>query len=241
MARHLILVLEGPLAAFGAEMVDARGPVRDWPGASLITGLLANALGWRRGERARHARLQERIDLAVRIDREAPRLTDFQTAQLGHSDEGWTTRGVPEGRAGGAGTYDSPHIRERDYLADVLLTVALALREENEVPTLDDLASALDRPARPLFLGRKPCLPSRPLFGGVIEAADPLAAVRDAAPPDAPDLAADPRLVVRERPGLPEAWPRLHVTDQRNWITGVHAGESIYRAGPASRLPEVTP
>jgi hypothetical protein len=40
MARHLILTLKGPLAAYGAEMVDARGPVRDWPGASLLTGLL---------------------------------------------------------------------------------------------------------------------------------------------------------------------------------------------------------
>jgi CRISPR system Cascade subunit CasD len=46
MARHLILILEGPLAAYGAEMVDARGPVRDWPGASLLSGLLANALGF---------------------------------------------------------------------------------------------------------------------------------------------------------------------------------------------------
>lgn len=239
MARHLILVLEGPLAAFGAEMVDARGPVRDWPGASLVTGLLANALGWRRGERERHARLQARLDLAVRIDRGGTRLRDFQTAQLGHGDEGWTTRGVPEGRAGGAGTYDSPHIRERDYFADVLVTVAVALREAAEAPTLDDLASALDRPARPLFLGRKPCLPSRPLFGGIIEAADALTAVRRADRPD--DAVTDPRLVVRERPGLPEAWERLFVTDQRNWITGVHAGESVYRAGPASRLPEATP
>jgi CRISPR system Cascade subunit CasD len=239
MARHLILVLEGPLAAFGAEMVDARGPVREWPGASLITGLLANALGWQRSERVRHARLQERLDLAVRIDREGTRLRDFQTAQLGHGDEGWTTRGVPEGRAGGAGTYDSPHIRDRDYFADVLVTVAVALREAAEAPTLDDLADALDHPARPLFLGRKPCLPSRPLFGGIIEAADALTAVRCAGRPD--DAVADPRLVVRERPGLPEAWERLHVTDQRNWITGVHAGESIYRLGPASRLPEVTP
>ena len=240
MDRHLILVLEGPLAAFGAELVDARGPVRDWPGVSLLTGLLANALGWQRGERDRHARLQQRLDFAVRIEREAPRLRDFQTAQLGHDDQGWTTRGVPEGRAGGINTYASTHIRERDYLADVLLTIAVTLKEPAEAPTLDELAAALDRPARPLFLGRKPCLPSRPLLAGVVAASDPLAALCAADRPQQHDLAADPRLVLRERPGLPESWQRLHVPDARNWIAGVHAGESIYRCGPASRLPEVS-
>src|SRR5262245_26198470 len=162
MARHLMMILEGPLSAFGAEMVDARGPVRDWPGASLLTGLLANALGYARGERDAHARLQERLDFAVRIDREGTRLRDFQTVRLAKSDRGWTTRGAPEGREGGAGTYESPHIRERDYVADTLVTVALALRNPTEPPSLDELAAALTEPARPLFLGRKPCLPSRP-------------------------------------------------------------------------------
>ena len=238
MARHLMLILEGPLAAYGAEMVDARGPVRDWPGASLLTGLLGNALGFTRGQREALARLQTRLDFAVRIDREGVRLRDFQTAQLGYSDQGWTTRGVPEGRAGGMATYESPHIRERDYFVDLLLSVAIALREADEPPTLDDLATALVEPARPLFLGRKPCLPSRPILGGYIDAADPLAAVLAAERPEG-SFGDDPRIVVRERPGLPEAWERLFVTDERNWISGVHAGERIFRQGSASRLAPV--
>jgi CRISPR system Cascade subunit CasD len=127
-----MLALEGPLAAYGAEMVDARGPVRDWPGASLLTGLLANALGYTRGDRQAHARLQERLRFAVRIDRGGTRLRDFQTAQLAKNDRGWTTRGEPEGRDGN--TYDTPHIRERDYFADLALTVALALDPSEETP-----------------------------------------------------------------------------------------------------------
>ncbi len=235
MARHLILTLEGPLSAFGAEMVDARGPVRDWPGASLLTGLLANALGLTRGQRDAHARLQERLDFAIRIEREGTRLRDFQTAQLGQSDQGWTTRGAPEGRAGGAGTYKSPHIRERDYLADALVTVALVLQPAAEPPSLDELAAALTEPARPLFLGRKPCLPSRPIFGGFIAADDTLAAVRLAERPDG-WASPDPYLVAPERPGLPTAWERVFVTDERNWISGAHGGERIFRRGLASRL-----
>jgi CRISPR system Cascade subunit CasD len=235
MARHLILILEAPLAAYGAEMVDARGPVRDWPGASLLTGLLANALGFTRGQREAHASLQTRLEFAVRIDRRGVRLRDFQTVQLAHSDQGWTTRGMPEGRTGGAATYESPHIRERDYFADLLLSVAIALRGVADPPTLGDLAAALAEPARPLFLGRKTCLPSRPIVGGFVDAADPLAAVLAAERPEGSE-GDDPGIVVHERPGLPESWERLFVTDERNWISGVHAGERIFRRGPASRL-----
>jgi CRISPR system Cascade subunit CasD len=235
MARHLILILEGALSAYGGEMVDARGPVRDWPGASLLTGLFANALGYNRAQRAAHARLQARIDFAVRIDRPGERMQDYQTAQLAHSDQGWTTRGTPEGREGGASTYKSPHIRWRDYFADSRTIVALALRDAAEVPTLDDLAAALSEPARPLFLGRKPCLPTRPILEKVVEAADPLDAITMMDPLESES---DPVIVVRDRPGLPAAWERLFVTDERDWVSGVHAGERIFRRGRASRLAQ---
>src|SRR6516225_1263812 len=100
--RVMLARLEAPLMAFAREMVDATGPTRDDPDASLFTGLLANALGYARSEYARHQALQDRLRLASRIDREGHPLIDFQTAQLGKNDRGWTTRGVPEGREGGA-------------------------------------------------------------------------------------------------------------------------------------------
>jgi CRISPR system Cascade subunit CasD len=234
MPKHLILVLEGPLAAYGSEMVDARGPVRDWPGASLLTGLIANALGLTRSMGAELAALQARLDFAVRIDRRGTSLRDFQTAQLEKSDTGWTTRGSLEGRAGSEGTYRSPHIRERDYFADSAVTVALLLRNDAAPPTLETIAAALEAPARPLFLGRKPCLPARPLFAGFIEAEDALAALR--AVPLVEEADPDPWIVIRDRPGLPQAFEDLHVTDERNWIAGVHAGERVFRRGRASRL-----
>ena len=49
MAPHILIRLEAPLMAFGREMVDARGQIREFPGASMLTGLIANALGFRRG------------------------------------------------------------------------------------------------------------------------------------------------------------------------------------------------
>ena len=187
--RHLILNLEAPLMTFGGETIDNYGVVRWFPSASMLTGLLANALGWRRIERERHQRLQDRLVFAVRIDREPQggvRMQDFQTALLFQDDKGWTTRGVPDGRENSPSyRYQRPFNtrksltwrRFRDYWADMRVTVALRLQPEGEPPTLDHLGSALDQPARPLFIGRKPCLPSDRLFGCFSEGDTALAAL----------------------------------------------------------------
>jgi CRISPR system Cascade subunit CasD len=234
MGQHLLLVLEGPLMAFGAEVVDARGIVGDFPTTSMLTGLLSNALGWRREERVRHARLQTRLVVAARIDREGTRIADFQTAKLGKDDRGWTTHGSPEGRAGGAGTYASPHIRERDYDADKRVVVALRLEPAEETPTLADLAAALESPARPLFLGRKPCLPSGPLLTGFVEADGLLTALAAVSPEGG---AASHRVLL---PGTEAPAPgdeRRWAADLRDWHSRVHGGgrEVIVRHLPAER------
>ena len=229
--RHLILNLESPLMAFGGETIDNLGVIRPFPAASMLAGLFANALGWRRVDREAHQRLQDRIVFAARIDREPAggvRMTDFQTAQLAANDRGWTTRGQPEGRAGGANTYNAPHLRYRDYYADMRVTVALRLEPANDTPTLDELSAALQEPKRPLFIGRKPCLPSVPLFGGFAEGDTALAALlahplaggsADGAPirlqwpqgEEVDDVKSD-----REYPHM--------ITDQRNWQSGLHGG-----------------
>jgi CRISPR-associated Cas5-like protein len=48
MARYLLLRLSSPLIAFGGETIDNFGVIRDFPALSMITGLIANALGWDR-------------------------------------------------------------------------------------------------------------------------------------------------------------------------------------------------
>lgn len=238
MPRYMILRLEAPLMAFGDEIVDNYGRVRTFPGASNLTGLMANALGWTRGQGAEHQRLQDRLDFAVRLDRPGNRIPDFQTAQLRRNDRGWTTRGVPEGRAGGAAAYRSPHIRFREMIADAALTLALRLAPPEEAPTLEDCAAALARPARPLFFGRKPCLPAAPLLPAFLEAPDALAAAA-AAPADPNDGEAIESLLLvgAARPDLPDAFERRFVADERNWISGVHGGGRMLAVGRARHLP----
>lgn len=213
--------LEAPLIAFGGETIDNFGVIREFPALSMITGLIANALGWRREEDERHNDLQSRLRVGARKNRNSRRLTDFQTAQLGAKDKGWTTRGTPEGRRGGAGTYAGPHLRYRDYHADLSMLVALRLEPASQSPILEDLAAALDRPARPLFIGRKPCLPTARIFAGWLEADNILHALQIASPsPSDVDLP----IQWPEGEGEMEGARRLDICDERNWSSGVHGG-----------------
>lgn len=222
--RWLVLRLRAPLVSFGGEAIDARGVTRDFPAASAITGLLGNALGHERHRPAPLDRLQARLVFGARREAEPTlgRITDFQTVQLARDDLGWTTRGVPEGRAGGAATYDSPHIRTRDYHADTPVTVVLRLEPEDETPGLDELAAALDRPARPLFIGRKACLPSAPLNGGFVEAGSAREALI-AVPldPAVPCCAIWPVAKREDEEGADRV---ASLTDERNWRSGLHGG-----------------
>lgn len=229
MARHLVLVLDAPLVAFGGETIDNLGVIGDFPALSMITGLFANAMGWDRGEAARHDRLQARLKLGSLLRRSGRRLRDFQTAQLDGNDRGWTTRGVPEARAGAGSSYAGPHLRYRDFHADRVTQVVVRLDPADEAPTLDDIATALDRPQRPLFIGRKPCIPTRRLVERWVDAAGVLDALQRLV-----DAGIDPT-------GLPAQWPegegelagdRLSdLGDERRWRTGLHGGWRAVRTG----------
>ena len=241
--KHLIVRLESPLMAFGGETIDNYGVIRPFPAASMLTGLLANALGWRRIERRRHQRLQDRLVFAARIDREPAgglTMTDFQTAQLGAGDRGWTTRGYPEGRAGGAAGFNFPHLRYRNYYADMRVAVALRL-EEDEAPTLDELAAALREPARPLFIGRKPCLPSAALFADFKEGDTALEALLTMPLAEPGEASETVRLMWpgNDGPGeLPDGVRTNRdavLTDQRNWISGLHGGGRAICEGTVNR------
>lgn len=174
----LMLRFDAPLMSFGGVMVDQHGPTDRFPGTSLLTGLFGNALGWHHGDFERLQALQERIRFAARWDVEPEPMCDYHTVDLGQPKmckAGWTTRGETEHRTGGDARFGT-HQRYRHYWANGVLTLAVTLTGE-EQPDVQTLAAALARPARPLFLGRKTCLPAAPLLLGTTEAADPLAAI----------------------------------------------------------------
>ena len=96
----------------------------------------------------------------------------------------WTTRGRAEHRAGGPDARFGTHIRLRWYRADSRVLTAVTLIPEQEDPSLDRIAEALDRPARPLFLGRKNCLPGERLVYALCDDAEGLTDALASAPRD---------------------------------------------------------
>ena len=220
--KWLVVRLEAPLMAFGGISVDQEGPTRDFPAASMLTGLVANALGLRWSDRSAHQVLQDRLRFAVRRERE-PRaagvVTDVQNVELNKEDQGWTTFGMPEGRDGAS--YGGPHRRTRHYLADQAVRVVLRFHPVEPEPTLETLAEALERPARPLFIGRKPCLPSCRMVEGWVDG-DTAHAALCTLSGSGTFRALWP---AGEGPEAGDSVARvIDLPDVRNWRTGLHSG-----------------
>jgi len=116
----LMLRFDAPLMSFGAVVVDQLNPTWRFPGASMLTGLLGNALGWDHRQTALLQSLQRRLRFAARWDAEPEPLTEYQTVDLGQDfmqDTGWTTRGWREDRGTGDATRGT-HQRWRDHWAN---------------------------------------------------------------------------------------------------------------------------
>lgn len=227
MSRFIILRLDAPMMSFGGVMTDNIGRTDPVPGASMLTGLLGNALGYDHRDADALTRLQDRLVFGVRVDRPSVLFTDYQTVDLGqehHVGTGWTTRGSPEEAEGSAST--GTHIRTRDYHADARYTVAVTLKNAEEEPTIDSLKRVLMSPERPLFLGRKCCPPATPLLyqdeylpDGEVEAESPESALRHV-----PGCGMEDVFVIRDDYEV----GAIPVRDLRDWRNRAHTGRRFF-------------
>jgi CRISPR system Cascade subunit CasD len=235
----LVLRFDTPLMAFGGTAVDRHGFTNRFPARSMITGLLANALGIEHRESERLQALQNRIVFAVRCDRPGQKIVDFQTVDLGQPflEKGWTTRGVPEGRAGSVSK--ETHIRLRHYLADAIYTVVLTLDPVEMDPLLIDVGFALKEPERPLFLGRKSCLPATSIFIRMAQG-ESLRAILEAEP-TVPESRSPSGVRLKAQWPLAEAAEPedtiVYVTDERDWANQIHVGKRAVGEGTILPVP----
>lgn len=147
----LILRLEGPLQSWG---LRARWDVRDTgdePSKSGVIGLLGCALGYGNGDE-RLRQLSEELTMGVRVERQGSKMVDFQTVSGMMMAASGKVRGQPDDPL----TIVSP----RTYLQDAGFLVALGGPSD----ILKQCAAALQSPRWPFYLGRKACIPSRPIF-----------------------------------------------------------------------------
>ena len=174
----LLLRLEGPLQSWGVRSRWSRRDTGPEPTKSAIIGLLGCAAGilrpdWRAD--AEPDRTLERWDaalqFAVRVDRAGTIETDYHTVQGRHwqADGKMKTALSRSGAKPENAAREPPHteVTWRDYLHDAAFLVALALKREHSAGNSDllgHLTQCLECPRWPLYLGRKSCVPSRPML-----------------------------------------------------------------------------
>lgn len=150
----LILVLAGPLQAWG---VGSRFSTRDtgaYPSKSGVVGLLAAAEGVRRTDP-----IEQYIPLrfGVRIDQPGTLVRDFHTATILSGTGDRVARTRPRGPRTETKT------TERYYLGDAVFTAAV----EGDPSLIAGLADAVSHPVFPLSLGRRSCTPGRNILHSV--------------------------------------------------------------------------
>ena len=176
MPRFLVFDLAAQIASFGDLAGHERRGGDTWPGRSALIGLIAGALGTRRKDAAGQARLHS-LAFAVAAHEVGQPLRDYHTVQSVPSTIKRPATRAEALRRGAAERRLSTSITRRDYRAGVRHTVAAWGRRDSEID-LRAVGAALERPRFVPYLGRKACPLSMPMAPVVIEADDPLAALR---------------------------------------------------------------
>lgn len=149
MKHLLILRLEGALQSWGE---SSKWDFRDsstMPTKSGIVGLLGCAMGEARGSEVL-AELAKGMTIAVRADRPGVKFVDFQTVQ---GNPLMAATGKPKTTGN---TILSPHAYLQDACFTVFIEIADVWRER--------IVAALKTPKWCMYLGRKNCVPSRPVL-----------------------------------------------------------------------------
>lgn len=191
MANTLLMVLDAPLQSWGER---ARWAVRDTclePTHSAIAGLLGCASGL--GSGAELDALASRFTMGVRCDRPGALLRDY------HTIVGGVLSANGKLKLNAKSKQPETVVSWRYYMADACYLVAL----QAEADDISAWAAALQDPVWPPYLGRKACVPSRPIYEGTGDYPTVRDALRDW-PPVAADRGDGParvRAVVETKPG----------------------------------------
>jgi CRISPR system Cascade subunit CasD len=143
----LLLRLAGPLQSWGR---GSRFDFRDTdtvPTQSGVIGLIASAMGIKRHDQAKLAKIA-RLRMGVLVEQAGKLLVDYHTAM---------------GAVKADGIFDEEATiqSQRQYLCDAEFLVGL---ESHDEKLLREIEHHLCYPVWQLFLGRKSCPPSKPIF-----------------------------------------------------------------------------
>ncbi len=166
----LVLHLHGPMQSWGIDAHSNTRPTEHVPTKSALTGLLASALGRRRGSDVSDIAA---LQLVVRVDRVGWEMRDYHTVGAGYPKGGRISMAEGKEREESVATL----VSNRFYLADAAFTVAMS-GEDDFVAALHE---AIRHPCWAPALGRRSCPPAEPFVLGVIDV-DPVIYLRDELP-----------------------------------------------------------
>lgn len=196
--QFLAFQLYAPLASFGEPAVGEARPSHAYPGRSMISGLLAAALGIRRDEDAQLAELRDHYSLSVAMYEGGTLLRDYHTAQTPSASDlkkrPHRTRAdelaIPKNRL-------NTILSTRDYRQDAYSVVLVGETGPSAPFSLIQLHDALLAPRFTLYIGRKSCPLAWPLQPQLVDGPNLHAALAATqfTPPDLFRLSKRPRML----------------------------------------------
>jgi len=150
----IILRLEAVLQSFGT---TGRWYIRETdmePSKSAIIGMIGNAMGLKKFDQKLED-LDHALEMATRTDFQGDTLCDYHT--------------IGKGSRSADGKFNPFTIlTDRYYLQDSSFLVVIKSKD-NDKKLLEEIANALQNPKRPIYIGRKCCIPTKPVFQEITE------------------------------------------------------------------------
>lgn len=178
--KYLSLWFESPLQSWGADSKFSLRTSFTFPTKSGIAGIILAAMGKGGEEKEFLESFSQWQETAFSFgaeeskkDSESLLLTDFHMIGSGYnSKDTWQNMMIPKKRDGSVpasadGNTGGVKLTYRQFLQNAFFGVIM------EIPIsfydIEMVAAALQNPVWPLYLGRKCCVPSYPIFQGVFE------------------------------------------------------------------------
>lgn len=152
----LALQFVAPLQSWGDTGVYGTRKTLHIPTKSAVIGMIAGALGRKRGESLEDLR---ELKMGIRVDQQGSIFTDFQTAESVSKEDllkVWTLTTGQEKYPVKLSDKTEKYIARKEYLTDAIFLVVLS---HNSKEFLNEIATALKNPIYPVHFGRRNCVP----------------------------------------------------------------------------------
>lgn len=168
--KYLFLWLAGPLQSWGADSRFDFRQTSDFPTKSGVFGILLASSGDSGPQELLLERMADAPFTVVTFAGAGERLMDYHMVGNGYDEKDvWAKLHIPSKRDGGPAKDGSGNIKSirtyREYLQQRAFAVFIGLDDD----LAEKFAASLQVPVFTLYLGRKCCVPSAPIFRGVYD------------------------------------------------------------------------